>query len=76
LEDKNQFQALKGGMSKGRQNFKQRNVTRAYKAAVAAGMEISSIVIVLGTDGRIMIRSKRKDDDDTEPGGGEWGSAQ
>lgn len=60
-------------MSRGRQSFKQTDMTRALKAAKAAGIEIARIRI--GKDGEIEIDAGKPKELAGEVGGNEWDTA-
>jgi hypothetical protein len=58
-------------VSKGPQTFRQSDVTKALKAAVAAKVDLARVEI--GPDGKIVMIMKRPGSDKPEEGG-EWGN--
>lgn len=57
-------------MSRANARFTQADVTRATKAAVAAGLEIGSVEVHL--DGRIVVRTKSAGQHDGEDALSKW----
>ena len=59
-------------MSRGQQTFKQRDVTKAIKAAVKAGIAVNRVEI--DNDGKIIIVTVKEEDvvNGDSPGKNEW----
>jgi hypothetical protein len=61
-------------MARGPCTFKQRDVTRALRAAVAAGVQVSRFEI--DKDGRIIVVTENGSTDDNDVLSNEWDGAQ
>jgi hypothetical protein len=61
-------------MARGSCTFKQRDVSAAVKAVVAAGCSVASVEI--DKDGKIVVHTRKQDEAaDNDAGGNEWDEA-